>query len=457
MKIYVIDAFCGMGGSSLGIRQAKDKLGQSIAELLACINHDLGAIKIHQKNFPSCLHYREDVRFLNLRPLVELVKQLRKTEPDLFLFFHASIDCTQHSRAKGGQKKNADSRTLAWELYRYIEQLKPDYITIENVEEFRKWGPDDRDGKPIKEMQGVYFQSWCDSINEHYGYKNDWRMLNSANFGAHQSRDRLFGIFAKPHLPIEWPQPTHTQHPDMDGMLFEQLLPWNPVSEVLDLSNCGHSIFTRKVNMSLRPQDRNNLEDSTIWRILGGLKKYGNEPFLSAYYGNGINARPIAKPAQTLTTKDRLSLITPKSIQWLDKQYTGPHNHQSVTVPAHTLTTNPKLHLVTATNGTLESPYWTPLEEDSEAMLNLRAYMRQMQIFDLYYRGLTIYELLLIQGFPLSYQVEGSKSKQKKYIGNSVVPLVQQRLIESLHHGLAKFLISRNDFQRGNESLAYVA
>jgi DNA (cytosine-5)-methyltransferase 1 len=45
---------------------------------------------------------------------------------------------------------------LAEHLFRYIEALKPDYIQIENVEEFMSWGDLDDDGKPIsKDARGA--------------------------------------------------------------------------------------------------------------------------------------------------------------------------------------------------------------------------------------------------------------------------------------------------------------
>lgn len=53
----------------------------------------------------------------------------------------ASLECTNHSKAKGGMSRDADSRTLADHLFRYIEALDPDSVQIENVEEFLIWGP----------------------------------------------------------------------------------------------------------------------------------------------------------------------------------------------------------------------------------------------------------------------------------------------------------------------------
>lgn len=65
----------------------------------------------------------------------------RMKNPDAKVVLWASLECTNHSRAKGGMSRDADSRTLAEHLFRYIEELQPDYIQIENVVEFMEWGP----------------------------------------------------------------------------------------------------------------------------------------------------------------------------------------------------------------------------------------------------------------------------------------------------------------------------
>lgn len=162
----------------------------------------------------------------------------------------ASLECTNFSRAKGGQPRDADSRTLAEHLFRYIEALTPDYIQIENVEEFMSWGDLDENGKPISRDKGRLYTTWVDNVKA-YGYKFDHRILNAADYGAYTSRKRFFGIFAKPYLPIVWPKPTHSK--TGGGDLFGSLAKWKPVKEVLDFADEGESIFNRKNRFRLRP------------------------------------------------------------------------------------------------------------------------------------------------------------------------------------------------------------
>ena len=43
--------------------------------------------------------------------------------------------------------------------FRYIEAINPDYIQIENVEEFMSWGELDEYGKPVSKDKGnSYFK-----------------------------------------------------------------------------------------------------------------------------------------------------------------------------------------------------------------------------------------------------------------------------------------------------------
>ena len=202
-RFLVVDLFCGAGGTSTGF-----EMTDGDCMVIACVNHDYHAILSHWRNHPHVAHFEEDIRTLNLLPLIKLLAHYRKLYPEAKVILWASLECTNFSKAKGGQPRDADSRTLADHLHRYITGLCPDYIMIENVVEFMSWGPLDDNGKPLSRKNGLDFMRWCNEVNAH-GYRNEWRELNSADFGAYQSRNRLFGIFAKEGMPIVWPEATH--------------------------------------------------------------------------------------------------------------------------------------------------------------------------------------------------------------------------------------------------------
>lgn len=139
MKLLYIDLFCGAGGTSTGVENARHD-GRQCAKVIGCVNHDANAIASHAANHPDALHFTEDIRTLELSPLIAHLAEMKRQYPDAFVVLWASLECTNFSKAKGGQPRDADSRTLAEHLFRYIEAINPDYIQIENVEEFMSWG-----------------------------------------------------------------------------------------------------------------------------------------------------------------------------------------------------------------------------------------------------------------------------------------------------------------------------
>lgn len=326
----VIDLFCGFGGTTLGYDLAYLE-GQKVAKVLACVNHDEKAINSHFLNHPDVLHFTEDIRTLELSPLVDLVNKARIQYPDAYVVLWASLECTNHSKAKGGLPRDADSRTLACDLFRYQDALDPDYIKIENVVEFMAWGPLDANGKPISRKNGQEWVRWRAEICSR-GYFDEWKEMNSANFGAYTSRNRLFGCFAKHGLPIVWPEPTHSKK--VQPGMFGSLQPWKAVKDVLNFKEEGKSIFDRE-----KP-----LVEKTLERIYAGLIKYvagGESAFMQHIYAcssDGVNNHSLEQPGRTVTTRDARALVQASFIQASNG---GHHDSKikSVEKPAGVITT----------------------------------------------------------------------------------------------------------------------
>lgn len=400
IELFVIDLFCGAGGLSEGVEEARLN-GNRCAKVVCCVNHDKNAILSHDANIPDALHFIEDIRTLELSPINTFVERIRELYPDSMIMLHASLECTNFSKAKGGQPRDADSRTLAEHLFRYIDVIDPDYIQIENVEEFMSWGDMDEKGKPISMDKGRLYQKWVRNVKK-YGYNFEHRILNAADFGAYTTRKRFFGIFAKKSLPIVFPEPTHCKGGRQD--MFSRLEKWKPVKDVLDFSDEGTTIFREK---PLAEKTLERIYNGLIKFVAGGkdafLVKYNSmnrtgkynapgidepcpvvttqnrlgvaqvcflskqfsghpesknvsveEPagtitcrdhhaFVSAHYGNGFN-RSVNEPSATVTTKDRLSLVTPRFIA---NEYSGGGQHTSIDNICPAILTNPKQKLIT--------------------------------------------------------------------------------------------------------------
>lgn len=329
ISMLYIDLFCGAGGTSTGVENARLD-GEQCAKVIACVNHDANAIASHAANHPDALHFTEDIRTLELSPLIEHLAKCKAQYPGAAIVLWASLECTNFSKAKGGQPRDADSRTLAEHLFRYIEAICPDYIQIENVEEFMSWGDMDENGKPISMEKGKSYLRWVRNVKK-YGFDFDHRILNSADFGAYTTRKRFFGIFARKGFPIVFPQPTHCKggHKDM----FGQLEKWKPVKDVLDFSDEGTSIFREK-----------SLAEKTLERIYAGLIKFvagGKEAFMIKWNSmsrNGKYQAPgIDEPCPVVSTQNRLGVA---QVCFLSKQFSGHPESKNVSVeePAGAIT-----------------------------------------------------------------------------------------------------------------------
>ena len=335
IKLLYIDLFCGAGGTSTGVEKARFH-GNKCAKVIACVNHDANAIASHAANHPEAVHYTEDIRTLELSPMVVHLKKMRNRYPNAYVVLWASLECTNFSKAKGGMPRDADSRTLAEHLFRYIEAIEPDFIQIENVEEFMSWGDMDENGHPISKEKGKSYLRWIQNVKR-YGYDYQYRILNAADYGAYTSRKRFFGQFARHGLPIVFPVATHSKNGERG--LFGELKKWKPVRDVLDFSDEGESIFMRK-----KP-----LVEKTLERIYAGLVKFVagmNQKEFAAFIvkynsmnKNGQYTPPsIDEPCPTVACQNRIGVA---QVHFLSKQFSGDPESKNIGVdgPAGTLTT----------------------------------------------------------------------------------------------------------------------
>jgi DNA (cytosine-5)-methyltransferase 1 len=345
IRLLYIDLFCGAGGTSSGVEYAK-LYGNKCAKVVACVNHDKNAILSHAANHPDVLHFTEDIRTLELSPMVDHINRMKAKYPDAYIVLWASLECTNFSRAKGGQPRDADSRTLAEHLFRYIETLDPDYIQIENVEEFMCWGELDEHGKPVSKDKGTSYLRWVRTVRS-YGYDFDWRILNAADFGAYTSRKRFFGQFARHGMPIAFPVPTHAREVD-DGDLFHNYEKWKPVKDVLDLDDEGSSIFGKKKPLCERTLER--IYAGLVKFVAGGKKQH--EAWILKYNSmnkDGHYSPPsIDDPCPTVAVQNRLGMV---KCNFLSKYYGGKDHNESLEAPAGTITTKDHHAFITAYYG----------------------------------------------------------------------------------------------------------
>jgi DNA (cytosine-5)-methyltransferase 1 len=286
----IVDSFAGGGGASLGIQWA---LGRSPD---IAINHDKEAIALHAANHPDSLHLAEDVW------KVDPVEACAGRPVGLMWL---SPDCKHFSKAKGGKPVSKRIRGLAWVATRWAAAVKPRVIVLENVEEFRTWGPVLPDGKPCPMRRGQTFKAFVRKL-ERLGYTVEWRELRACDFGAPTIRKRLFLVARSDGQPIEWPTPTHGKG---------RSLPWRTAAECIDWSlNCP-SIFLTKAEARAIGVKR-PLAPATMRRIARGIKKFvldNPHPFIVGVGGRQGQSpeRSVEKPLQTITAKADSAIVVP--------------------------------------------------------------------------------------------------------------------------------------------------
>ncbi|HCB1464137.1 TPA: DNA cytosine methyltransferase [Citrobacter freundii] len=348
VREIIVDNFAGGGGASTGIELA---IGRSVD---IAINHDENAVAMHTTNHPDTLHYCESV--YEVRPKVATAGR-----PVALAWF--SPDCRHFSKAKGAKPVEKAIRGLAWVVLRWGLDVEPRVMKLENVEEFKTWGPllagemrpdPARAGETFEAFIGMLttgipanhpaLAECCEFLNisldsedaarlvKGLGYVVEYRELRACDYGAPTIRKRFFMVMRRDGKPIVWPEPTHGD-PKSPAVKAGRLAPWRTAAECIDWSIPAPSIFGRK-----KP-----LAENTLKRIARGIQRFVIEsalPFIvkcnhtsakTSY--DCFRGQALGEPLQTITKTHGYALAIPH----LTKFRTGATG-QPVTEPVPTVT-----------------------------------------------------------------------------------------------------------------------
>lgn len=344
----IVDNFAGGGGASTGIELA---IGRSVD---IAINHDPNAVAMHTTNHPDTLHYCESV--YEVRPKVATAGR-----PVALAWF--SPDCRHFSKAKGAKPVEKAIRGLAWVVLRWGLDVKPRVMKLENVEEFKTWGPllagemrpdPARAGETFEAFIGMLttgisadhpaLAECCEFLNisldsedaarlvNGLGYTVEYRELRACDYGAPTIRKRFFMVMRCDGKPIVWPEATHGD-PKSPAVLAGKLAPWRTAAECIDWTIPAPSIFGRK-----KP-----LAENTLRRIARGTQRFVIEsasPFIvkcnhTTTRGkyDCFRGQALDDPLQTITKIHGYAIAVPH----LTKFRTGATG-QEVTDPLPTVT-----------------------------------------------------------------------------------------------------------------------
>ena len=329
----IIDSFAGGGGASTGIEIA---LGRSPD---VAINHDAAALAMHQANHPGTLHLNTNIW------QVDPSEVCKGRRVGLAWF---SPDCKHHSKAKGGKPVQKSVRDLAWVVVLWAKRARPEVILLENVEEFRDWGPLTADNKPCPERRGQTFDAWCKELRR-LGYKVEHRELRACDYGAPTIRKRLFLVARCDGRPIVWPTPTHAKAGSPEVVAGTRL-PWRSAASILDWSLPCPSIFDTAAEIMAKHGLRavRPLQDATLRRIARGVMRYvvdAAQPFLISVahgYSGGRREYPIDDPIGTQSAGGiQHGLVTPTLTPFVTYGQHGGANRR-VEDPLHTVTASRK-------------------------------------------------------------------------------------------------------------------
>lgn len=227
---------------------------------------------------------------------------------------------------------------------------------LENVEEFKTWGPLGRRHHPIKSKQGETFRKFVQQLTD-LGYEVEFRELVAADYGAPTMRKRFFMIARCDGKPIVWPEPTHAPA-DSDEVKAGLLKPYVGAYTQLDFSLPCPSIFDTSEEIkekygirAVRP-----LAPKTMERIARGLKKFvldNPEPFIVPIgYGERKGQAPrvhdIEKPLPTIVGSGKHYLCEPTLAPYMGTNTTN-HPGGNCKDPIHTITTGNQHCLISPT------------------------------------------------------------------------------------------------------------
>ena len=462
----IVDNFAGGGGASTGI-----EIATGVSPDIA-INHDPEAIRMHKANHPYAEHYCEDV--WQVDPVT-----VCKGHPVGLAWF--SPDCKHFSKAKGRKPKDKNIRGLAWVACRWAGLVRPRVIMLENLEEFKTWGPLNRRHHPIKAKQGVTFQKFVQQLTD-LGYEVQHRELIAADYGAPTMRKRFFLIARCDGNPIIWPEPTHGP---ADSAAVKQglLKPYVGAYTQLDFSLPCPSIFdtSEEIKEKYGVRAVRPLAPKTMNRIARGLKKFvldNPEPFIiQCNHGGERKAGDIREPLPTITTGNRNFVVSPTLIQYHSETAKDDVRGQTITdpimtvdssnryglvaaflskfyksgtgqdlrEPLHTVTTSPghfgevRAFLIKyygqGTGQDIKAPLDTVTAQDRFGLVTING--TDYQIVDIGLRMLEPKELYGCQGFPEDYIIDHDcdgktypRSEQVRRCGNAVCPPLPAALVK---------------------------
>ena len=431
--LKILDLFAGVGGLSLGFELVENSSGEHIFELHRAVEIDKYACETLRSRYDGDKVIEGDITKLSVS--TRIINECKGKVSVIV----GGIPCQSFSllgSRSGYGKKNVkfkeDIRDNLYEHFRYIvAKIKPNIIVIENVKGMLS--KKDKGGKLIISKIISDFEQLGYNLENEKGEK--YNLLNAANFGVPQRRERIIFIGVKKNwknIKIPLIKTTHYDpaSKDSDQLRNSELLPFVTLFEAIgDLPEVHPKITTTGLSISVahRIKKKNETVYSGEDKIELDKKRYENhlmsmsesgKKYFQTIRHNGykyidhhisrsqqvsdIKLFGLMKEGETAgeflarCPKKADSLIKYDMSSFLDKYRKQNFNSVCTTVFAH-------------------------LEKDGNRFIH----PKQNRTF-------TPREAARIQSFPDDFVFSGPISKKFRQIGNAVPPLLGKAIGEAV-------------------------
>lgn len=356
-EFRILDLFCGAGGLSWGMHK------NPYFKTVVALDYDEKAITTFKNNMPNSEVLIGDITNPTIKEKVILLSKEKKVNMII-----GGPPCQGFS-LKGKKLGLNDPRNFLFKEYLYfVKNLQPDVFVIENV-------------KGILLSANGWFKNEIIKIIKNLGYTINFDILNAADFGVPQSRERAIFICSK-HGSISLPKPTVSKYVTVRDAI-----------EDLAYLESGQGKFEQ--------------EYITIPKSEYQIKIRGNSKKL--FNHKASNHKQIAI--------DKLKLIPPEQgKEFLPKELHGNQKFKTTWGRLKWDTVSPTIdtRFDASSNGTNNHPFL--------------------------HRAITPREAARIQSFDDEFIFWGSKVHIRKQIGNAVPPLLAEAIANKIadYFGLKK-------------------
>lgn len=347
--MHGIDLFCGAGGMSIGAEM-------SGVDVKYAVEADPHAALTFRENHTRTIILQKNVKEIRYKDHMPMTR----TEP-VVLFGGPPCQGFSTSNQKNRNSENPNN-WLYQEYLRLVKESKPDWIVFENV-------------KGLLETENGYFLEEVINGFSSIGYTTSYFILNSADYGVPQKRNRLFIIGSRHGIELSAPDPSHKKH----------LTVRDAFEDLPELTNGDNR----------------------------DLSEY-SKPARSTY----------AKSIRGVQTKCWNNIVTNNAPHIIERYHHIPQGGNWENIPLN-LMENYK------DASRCHTGIYRRLKADEPSVV-IGNFRKNMLIHPWSNRGLSVREAARLQSFPDSFRFYGSIGFQQQQVGNAVPPLLAKAVFDKI-------------------------